>query len=124
MAFLGHFRLAFWPARRFSSRFGCPCRHANLRENRPEAPPDTLRGEAGLRLLPGKRAIFDQGTDQKEQPIGECHQCDPGIAGRGCLETGQVQAQGFFAEAYSWFNRPAVDIRFPDEPSGNHHVDG
>ena len=105
-------------ASRGAARFGEAGWGANQRKNRLEALPHPLWRETCLRLLPGQRRIFDQGTRQEEHPVSEHHQQRLGIAGFGAcparlVSDGHRHSRG---RVQLWGARPGSRGRQPGVP--------
>ncbi len=122
MAYFGHSGTALTPTWGFSAQFRGTGWRANQRENGLEALALPLRGETGLRFLPGQRVVFDNGARQEEHPVRQPDQLRPGVAGFGTLKARQGPTQGFFTKACARLDRPAMDVGAPDGVGGNRDV--
>ena len=72
-----------------------------------------------LGFLPGKRAVFDQGASQKNDPAGQCSQLGPKVTGFFAVKHGHRPSQGFFAEMDTRLDWPTLTIGSPDGLGGH-----
>ena len=83
---------------------------------------DPLGRQIALGLLPGKGKILNDGTRQKQEPNGQCHQPAPAVTGLFVLETWQIPPKALFAEADTGLDGPAMTVSLPDEFGRDVHI--